>query len=78
VIYIAPRITQGQLESETVYTVAGQKYGSYVLNGDYPIYQLKISTKKNIWWRVISINQEDIDQARKSNCNWRAGWTELL
>tara|TARA_R110002074_G_scaffold122612_5_gene257306 strand:- start:25266 stop:26528 length:1263 start_codon:yes stop_codon:yes gene_type:complete len=61
--YIAPRITQGQFGSEPVYTVRGQKYGSYVLNGDYPIYT-KISTKK-IYDGGRFINQEDIDQARK-------------
>lgn len=61
--YIAPRITQGNFGSEPVYTVRGQKYGSYVLNGDYPIYT-KISTKK-IYDGGRFINQEDIDQARK-------------
>jgi putative ABC transport system permease protein len=61
--YIAPRITQGQFGSEPVYTVRGQKFGSYVLNGDYPIYT-KISTKK-IYDGGRFINQEDIDQARK-------------
>ena len=61
--YIAPRITQGDFGSEPVYTVRGQKYGNYVLNGDYPIYT-KISTKK-IYDGGRFINQEDIDQARK-------------
>ncbi|MGB5554735.1 MAG: ABC transporter permease [Flavobacteriaceae bacterium] len=61
--YIAPRITQGQFGTEPVYTVRGQKSGSYTLNGDYPIYT-KISTKK-IFDGGRFINQEDIDQARK-------------
>ena len=61
--YIAPRITQGEFGSEPVYTVRGQKSGSYTLNGDYPIYT-KISTKK-IFDGGRFINQEDIDQARK-------------
>lgn len=61
--YIAPRITQGQFGSEPVYTVRGQKSGSYTLNGDYPIYT-KISTKK-IFDGGRFINQEDMDQARK-------------
>ncbi|TDT46897.1 putative ABC transport system permease protein [Maribacter spongiicola] len=61
--YIAPRITQGNFGSEPVYTVRGQKYGSYVLNGDYPIYT-KISTKK-IYDGGRFINQEDIEQSRK-------------
>lgn len=61
--YIAPRITQGQFGSEPVYTVRGQKSGSYTLNGDYPIYT-KISTKK-IFDGGRFINQEDMNQARK-------------
>ncbi|WP_299431500.1 ABC transporter permease [uncultured Maribacter sp.] len=61
--YIAPRITQGQFGSRPVYTVRGQKSGSYTLNGDYPIYT-KISTKK-IFDGGRFINQEDMDQARK-------------
>ncbi|WP_291867679.1 ABC transporter permease [Maribacter sp.] len=61
--YIAPRITQGEFGSEPVYTVRGQKSGSYVLNGDFPIYT-KISTKK-IFDGGRFINQEDMDQARK-------------
>jgi putative ABC transport system permease protein len=61
--YIAPRITQGQFGSEPVYTVRGQKSGSYTLNGDYPIYT-KIATKK-IFDGGRFINQEDINQARK-------------
>jgi len=61
--YIAPRITQGQFGSEPVYTVRGQKSGTYTLNGDYPIYT-KIATKK-IFDGGRFINQEDIDQARK-------------
>ncbi|WP_298484296.1 ABC transporter permease [uncultured Maribacter sp.] len=61
--YIAPRITQGQFGSKPVYTVRGQKSGSYTLNGDYPIYT-KISTKK-IFDGGRFINQEDMDQARK-------------
>ncbi len=61
--YIAPRITQGDFGSEPVYTVRGQKYGSYTLNGDYPVYT-KISTKK-IYDGGRFLNQEDIDQARK-------------
>lgn len=61
--YIAPRITQGEFGSEPVYTVRGQKSGSYTLNGDYPIYT-KISTKK-IYDGGRFINQEDIDLARK-------------
>ncbi len=61
--YIAPRITQGQFGSDPVYTVRGQKSGSYTLNGDYPIYT-KIATKK-IYDGGRFINQEDIDLARK-------------
>ncbi|MGB3145372.1 MAG: ABC transporter permease [Maribacter sp.] len=61
--FIAPRITQGDFGSEPVYTVRGQKSGSYTLNGDYPIYT-KISTKK-IYDGGRFINEEDIDQARK-------------
>ena len=61
--YIAPRITQGQFGSEPVYTVNGQKSGSYTLNGDFPIYT-KISTKQ-IFDGGRFINQEDIDQNRK-------------
>jgi putative ABC transport system permease protein len=61
--YIAPRITQGQFGSDPVYTVRGQKSGSYTLNGDYPVYT-KISTKK-IYDGGRFINQEDIDQARR-------------
>lgn len=61
--YIAPRITQGQFGTEPVYTVRGQKSGSYTLNGDFPIYT-KISTKK-IFDGGRFINQGDIDQARK-------------
>ncbi|RKR14105.1 putative ABC transport system permease protein [Maribacter vaceletii] len=61
--FIAPRITQGGFGSEPVYTVRGQKSGSYTLNGDYPIYT-KISTKK-IFDGGRFINQEDMDQARK-------------
>ncbi len=61
--YIAPRITQGQFGSEPVYTVRGQKSGSYTLNGDFPIYT-KISTKQ-IYDGGRFINQEDIDQTRK-------------
>lgn len=61
--YIAPRITQGQFGSDPVYTVRGQKSGSYTLNGDYPIYT-KIATKK-IYDGGRFINQEDIDLSRK-------------
>ncbi|HLT52236.1 MAG TPA: ABC transporter permease [Arenibacter sp.] len=61
--YIAPRITQGDFGSEPVYTVRGQKYGSYTLNGDYPVYT-KISTKK-IYDGGRFLNNEDIDQARR-------------
>lgn len=61
--YIAPRITQGEFGSEPVYTVRGQKSGSYTLNGDFPIYT-KISTKK-IYDGGRFLNQEDIDQARR-------------
>jgi len=61
--FIAPRITLGNFGSEPIYTVRGNKSGSYVLNGDYPIYT-KIATKK-IFDGGRFINQEDIDQARK-------------
>ena len=61
--YIAPRITQGQFGTAPVYTVRGQKSGSYTLNGDFPIYT-KISTKQ-IFEGGRFINQEDIDQTRK-------------
>ena len=61
--YIAPRITQGEFGTAPVYTVKGQKSGSYTLNGDYPIYT-KISTKQ-IFDGGRFINQEDMDQSRK-------------
>ena len=61
--YIAPRITQGQFGSDPVYTIRGQKSGSYTLNGDYPIYT-KISTK-NIYDGGRFINEQDIELARK-------------
>lgn len=61
--YIAPRITQGQFGSDPVYTIRGQKSGSYTLNGDYPIYT-KISTKK-IYDGGRFINEQDIELARK-------------
>jgi len=61
--FIAPRITLGNFGTAPIYTVRGSKSGSYVLNGDYPIYT-KIATKK-IFDGGRFINQEDIDQARK-------------
>ncbi len=61
--YIAPRISQGDFGNDPVYTVRGQKSGSYTLNGDYPVYT-KISTKK-IYDGGRFLNQEDIDQARR-------------
>lgn len=61
--YIAPRITQGQFGSDPVYTIRGQKSGSYTLNGDYPVYT-KISTKK-IYDGGRFINEQDIELARK-------------
>ena len=61
--YIAPRISQGQFGSGPVYTVKGQKSGSYTLNGDYPIYT-KIATKQ-IFDGGRFINEEDIEQSRK-------------
>ena len=61
--FIAPRISQGEFGSGPVYTVRGQKYGNYVLNGDYPVYT-KIATKK-IYDGGRFLNDEDIAQARK-------------
>ncbi|EAR02203.1 ABC transporter permease [Maribacter sp. HTCC2170] len=61
--YIAPRITLGNFGSDPVYTVRGQKSGTYTINGDYPVYT-KIATKK-IFDGGRFINDEDIDQARK-------------
>ncbi|MBD1259575.1 ABC transporter permease [Maribacter polysiphoniae] len=61
--YIAPRITLGNFGSDPVYTVRGQKSGTYTINGDYPVYT-KIATKK-IFDGGRFINDEDIRQARK-------------
>jgi putative ABC transport system permease protein len=61
--YIAPRITLGNFGSDPVYTVRGQKSGTYTINGDYPVYT-KIATKK-IFDGGRFINDEDIEQARK-------------
>jgi len=62
--YIAPRIKRGSnMGTDPVYTVRGQKSGTYDINGDYPIYT-KIATKK-IFDGGRFINDEDIDQARK-------------
>ncbi len=61
--YIAPRIDMGNFGSEPVYTVRGQKSGTYTVNGDYPVYT-KIATKK-IFDGGRFINDEDIEQARK-------------
>ena len=61
--YIAPRIDLGRYGTEPVYTVRGQKSGTYTINGDYPVYT-KIATKK-IFDGGRFINDEDIDQARK-------------
>ncbi|MFH6602370.1 ABC transporter permease [Maribacter algicola] len=61
--YIAPRIDMGEFGTEPVYTVRGQKSGTYTVNGDYPVYT-KIATKK-IFDGGRFINDEDIEQARK-------------
>ena len=61
--YIAPRITLGNFGSDPVYTVRGQKSGTYNINGDYPVYT-KIATKQ-IFDGGRFINDADIDQARK-------------
>tara|TARA_R110002167_G_scaffold58974_12_gene167023 strand:+ start:4184 stop:5446 length:1263 start_codon:yes stop_codon:yes gene_type:complete len=61
--YIAPRITLGNFGSDPIYTVRGQKSGTYTINGDYPVYT-KIATKK-IFDGGRFINDEDIAQARK-------------
>ncbi len=61
--YIAPRIDMGNFGTEPVYTVRGQKSGTYSVNGDYPVYT-KIATKK-IFDGGRFINDEDIEQARK-------------
>ncbi|NDV43309.1 ABC transporter permease [Flagellimonas sediminis] len=60
---IAPRITLGNFGTDPVFTVRGQKSGSYPVNGDYPVYT-KIATKK-IFDGGRFINDEDIEQARK-------------
>ncbi|MBQ4914017.1 ABC transporter permease [Maribacter sp. MMG018] len=60
---IAPRITLGNFGSDPVFTVRGQKSGSYPVNGDYPVYT-RIATKK-IFDGGRFINDEDIAQARK-------------
>ena len=61
--YIAPRIVMGNFGSDPVFTVRGQKSGTYAINGDYPVYT-KIATKK-IFDGGRFINDEDIRQARK-------------
>ena len=61
--YIAPRIDMGNFGSDPIYTVRGQKSGTYTVNGDYPVYT-KIATKK-IFDGGRFINDEDIVQARK-------------
>lgn len=61
--YIAPRINLGNFGTEPVFTVRGQKSGTYPVNGDYPIYT-KIATKQ-IFDGGRFINDEDIAQARK-------------
>lgn len=60
---IAPRITLGNFGSDPVFTVRGQKSGSYPINGDYPVYT-KIATKQ-IFDGGRFINDEDIKQSRK-------------
>lgn len=60
---IAPRITLGNFGTDPVFTVRGQKSGSYPVNGDYPVYT-KIATKK-IFDGGRFINDEDIAKARK-------------
>ena len=60
---IAPRITLGNFGTEPVFTVRGQKSGTYPVNGDYPVYT-RIATKK-IFDGGRFINDEDIAQARK-------------
>jgi len=60
---IAPRITLGNFGTDPVFTVRGQKSGSYPVNGDYPVYT-RIATKK-IFDGGRFINDEDIAKARK-------------
>ncbi|MFC4218740.1 ABC transporter permease [Flagellimonas marina] len=60
---IAPRITLGNFGTDPVFTVRGQKSGSYPVNGDYPVYT-RIATKQ-IFDGGRFINDEDIKQARK-------------
>ena len=60
---IAPRITLGNFGTDPVFTVRGQKSGSYPVNGDYPV-DTKIATKK-IFDGGRFINDEDIAKARK-------------
>jgi len=74
--YIAPRITLGNFGSDPVYTVRGQKSGTYTINGDYPVYT-KIATKK-IFDGGRFINDEDIDQARKVCVIGERNLTELF
>ncbi len=61
--YIVPRIDMGNFGSEPIYTVRGQKSGTYTVNGDFPEYT-KIATKK-IFDGGRFINDQDIEQARK-------------
>jgi len=74
--YIAPRITLGNFGSDPVYTVRGQKSGTYTINGDYPVYT-KIATKK-IFDGGRFINDEDINQARKVCVIGERNLTELF
>ncbi len=60
---IAPRITLGNFGTDPVFTVRGQKSGSYPVNGDYPVYT-KIATKE-IFDGGRFINDEDIKKTRK-------------
>jgi len=61
--FIAPRIDMGNFGTDPVYTVRGQKSGTYPINGDFPVYT-KIATKQ-IFDGGRFINDEDMEQARK-------------
>lgn len=61
--FIAPRIDMGGFGTDPIYTVRGQKSGTYPVNGDYPVYT-KIAAKK-IFDGGRFINDEDISQTRK-------------
>lgn len=61
--FITPRISKGKFGGDPMFTVRGQKSGTYSVNGDYPTYT-KIAAKK-IFDGGRFINDEDIAQVRK-------------